>query len=124
MLVVRYVLFDQFEPIKVVVDVDKDSSTFFLINQCLYTNSIFFSLLLILCLLFLSVVSIHAHVCTELSNYQTAVMLVMLVLSLSSFFFRVSSSSSFFFLCLFSNDGPVDHPSLDGLKTDNNDGSG
>jgi hypothetical protein len=44
---------------------------------------------------------------------------------LSSFFFVVvsSSSSSFFFLSLFSNDGPVDHPSLDGLKADN-DGSG
>ncbi len=29
----------------------------------------------------------------------------------------------FFFFLSFSNDGPVDHPSLDGLKT-NNDGSG
>ncbi len=39
------------------------------------------------------------------------------------FSFVSSSSSSFFFLGLFSNDGQVDHPSLDGLNVDN-DGSG
>ena len=75
--VVDRVLFDRFEPIKVAEDVDSDSSTFFLINGCVCTRTRF-SLSLVcaralafaLSFFFASIVDTHAHVRTELSNYQ------------------------------------------------------